>query len=369
MNTPEHPDLGVALEHSRSGLRDGHRRSLTRLLFLVTGLSLAVFGVLQVFNGFPRIALVEWAISGLLLAGVSRLRTTRRLQAWIYVYLTALFAFFLAIMLFPDASISAFAWVLMMPVLAYLLLGKREGLWLSLPFMLAGAVVYLIYLGRLGSAHALIDLLNMVLCGALMLVFMHHYEARREEAEHRLVAMAQTDNLTGLANRASFQSTLNRTIAECDRSGTGFALVMMDIDHFKLVNDTLGHEAGDHVLAQIGRCLSDRLRATDSVGRLGGEEFGLILRDVQPAVAFELTDELRQRIAGQDLRYGDVDIRVTASFGIAHWPEHGRDAATLFRVADRCLYAGKHEGRNQVRGLVAAAPDPVTPKAPAGEAG
>ena len=348
MKTPKHPDLGATLEQSRSGLRDSHRRSLTWLLFILTGSALAVFGVLQFFNGYPWVSLTELLASAILLIGAVRLKTTPHLQQWIYLYLVSMFSFFIIIMLLPEASIAAFVWVLMMPVMAYLLLGKNEGLILSMPFMVLGLVIYYFFLEEVGSAHGMIDLLNMLLCGALMQAFMHMYEARREEAERRLVEMAQTDALTGLANRANFQATLARTIAECDRSGDGFALVVMDIDHFKLVNDTLGHNAGDHVLHHIGKCLTERLRATDFVGRLGGEEFGLILRNVKPTDAFELMDQLRERIASRELRYGEAGIRVTASFGIAQWPEHGRSAETLFCVADRCLYSGKRAGRNRV---------------------
>lgn len=350
MKTSHHVDLGATLEQSRSGLRDNHRRSLMRLLFVATGSALVVFACLQILNGFLWLGLGELAASAVLFVGTRRLKTTRHLQACIYAYLLTLFSFFLVIIVLPNASVAAFVWVLMMPVLAYLLLGKREGLILSVPFMIAGGILYYLYLEDVATPHALIDLLNMVLCGALMLVFVHLYEVRREEAEQRLVDMAQTDALTGLANRSNFQGTLNRTIAECERSGTGFALVVMDIDHFKVVNDTLGHEAGDYVLKNISRCLTERLRGTDFVGRLGGEEFGLILRDVKPADAFELMDELRQRISGSELAYGEARIRVTASFGIAQWPDHGRQAESLMRVADRCLYSGKRAGRNRVAG-------------------
>ncbi len=348
MKTPNHMDLGATLEHSRSGLRDSHRRSLMRLLFAVTGTALVVFACLQILNGFGWVAAGELVASAVLFFGVWRLQVTDLLQQWIYGYLVLLFSFFLIIMVLPEASVSAFVWILMIPVLAYLLLGKREGMILSLPFMLTGIVIYYLHLGDVGSARVLIDLLNLVLCAVLMLTFMHVYEWRREESEQRLVDMAQTDALTGLANRSSFQSTLNRTIAECERSGTEFALVIMDIDHFKLVNDTLGHDAGDQVLQSIGKRLTERLRATDSVGRLGGEEFGLILRDVKSGVAFELIDELRQRIADRQLSYGEARIRVTASFGIAQWPEHGQSAEALFRMADRGLYTGKRAGRNCV---------------------
>ncbi len=348
METPNQTDLRATLAESRSGLRDSHRRSLMRLLFAVTGVALVVFACLQILNGFWWVGAGELAASALLFFGVWRLQVTPFLQQWIYAYLVLLFSFFLIIMVLPEASVSAFVWVLMIPVLAYLLLGKHEGLILSLPFMLVGAFIYYLHLGDVGSPKVLIDLLNLVLCAVLMLTFIHVYEQRREEAEQRLVQMAQTDALTGLANRSSFRATLNRTIAECERSSTEFALVIMDIDHFKVVNDTFGHDAGDRVLQSIGLRLTERLRATDSVGRLGGEEFGLILRDVKFGTAFELMDELRQRIADCQLSYGDARIRVTASFGIAQWPEHGRNAETVLRMADRGLYTGKRAGRNCV---------------------
>lgn len=348
MKTTHHPDLSASLEESRSGLRDSHRRSLIRMLFLVTGSALLVFACLQIFNGYPWLAAGEIAASVLLFLGVKQVGHTRRLQVWICGYLITLFLFFLLIMLVPDASVAAFLWVLLMPVLAYLLLGRKAGLRLSVPFMVAGCIAYYVYLGSISDARILIDLLNMVLAAALMLVFIHLYETRREEAEQRLVSMAQTDALTGLSNRSSFQSHLNRTVAECQRSGTGFALVIMDIDHFKLVNDTMGHGAGDEVLRHIGYQLTERLRSTDSVGRLGGEEFGLILRDVKPADAFDLIDELRHRIASSEVAYGSASIRVTASFGIAQWPEHGQEMETLFHAADRCLYSCKRAGRNTV---------------------
>ncbi|TGN39362.1 GGDEF domain-containing protein [Marinobacter confluentis] len=347
MTTPQETDLGLSLEQSRSGLRDGHRRSLMRTLFLVTGGALMVFGTLQFLNNHLLLASAEFLVSGLLFFGRYRIRRTPNLERWIYGYLISGFSFALLILIVPDASITAYVWILMIPVLSYLLLGKRAGFRLSAPFLLAGCVVYAVSTS-LGNVIAVIDLLNLVLCAVLMLAFVHIYETRREEAEMKLFTMAQSDFLTGLANRASFHSTLTRTVAECARSGSGFALVIMDLDHFKVVNDTMGHDAGDQTLTRIGTLLTERVRTTDSVARLGGEEFGLILRDLKFDDSYELVDELRERIARMEVPYGDATIRLTASFGIAHFPEHGRSAETLYRVADRCLYTGKQSGRNTV---------------------
>lgn len=348
MSTPQETDLDISLEQSRSGLRDSHRRSLMRTLFLVTGAALVVFGFLQILNHSFVLATGEFIASGLLFYGRSRIPTSPNLESWIYAYLISGFLFALLIIVVPDVSITAFVWILMIPVLSYLLLGKKAGFRLSVPFLIAGCLVYAYTQGAMSDVMATIDLLNLVLCAVLMLAFVHIYETRREEAEMKLFAMARSDSLTGLANRASFHSTLARTVAECARGGSEFALVIMDLDHFKLVNDTMGHDAGDLALSRVGKLLTERLRATDSVGRLGGEEFGLILRDVRPDDAFELMEELRERIATTALRYGDANIRLTASFGIAHFPDHGRSAEMLYRIADRCLYAGKQAGRNTV---------------------
>lgn len=345
---PKLTDLVATLELSRSGLRDSHRRSIMRLLFTISGVGLTVFGCLQILNGFWWVGAIDFLASAVLFFSIPRLRNTNRLQLWVYGYLITVFSYFLLIMLLPEASVTAFVWVLVMPALAHVLLGKRGALTLSVPFMVAGAVIYYSYLGGVSSPAVLIDFLNMAVCALLLLIFSYIYEMRREDAEKRLVDVAQTDAMTGLANRSCFQSALNRTIAECGRNGTGFAMVIMDVDHFKRVNDTLGHDAGDHALRHIGGCLTERLRATDSVGRLGGEEFGLILRDVKSSAAFELVDDLRQRIARSELAYGTATIRMTASFGIAQWPDHGRDAEELFRVADHRLYCSKRTGRNRI---------------------
>ncbi len=341
-------DFEPPLKNSRSGLRDGDRRSLMRLLFVVSGSAFFFFSVLQLINGNILLASIELVGSVLFFTGCICIEKTRHLQVLIYTYLIALFSFFIFVTLLPSASTTTFFWVLMMPVLAYLLLGKRSGLMITVPFMVMSCLSYLYYIGGIANSQAITDLANVTLCALLMLSFIHVYEIRREEAENTLVELAHTDALTGLENRSSFHGTLLRSVAECQRSSGQFALVIMDVDHFKQVNDTYGHEVGDRVLCHISEYLSERLRATDSTGRLGGEEFGLILRDVSAERAFQLTDELRQRIEASTVSHRNKIIQVTASFGVAQWPEDGLAPEELLRTADRRLYGGKRSGRNVV---------------------
>lgn len=333
---------------STSGLRDVHRRSLARLIFLATAGVLFTFGSVQLFNDNVILAIGEFTIATLLIAIALRMKNTPHLRRWIYVYLVATFSFLVYIILMPRASTTAFVWVFMMPVLSYLLAGRFAGFIIAAPFMLVGGVMFFMQLEALDNARVMVDFLNPLVCALMILLFMHFYELRRAEAEERLVLLAETDALTGLANRSHFRATLQRTVNECRRSRNSFALVLMDIDHFKRINDTLGHDAGDAVLRHIGLRLTERLRTTDAVGRLGGEEFGLILRDVSDKEAYGLVEELRCRIAAEKLTYGDDSVGVTASFGVAYWPDDADDPHALYCVADRRLYAGKTAGRNVV---------------------
>lgn len=347
MKSPENSVTDHSLSHSHAGLRDRQRRSLLRLLYGVSAAALVGFACLQFFNHNPWLATGELVAALLLIAGCVRLAQARNLTFWIYGLLIPLFAFFNVIILLPDASMTAFVWVLMMPVLAYLLLGLRSGLWLSAPFMLAGCASYGWFLGSVNSAGEGIDLLNMVLCAGLMLAFVHFYERRREEAERRVLALAQTDVVTGLANRDRFRDALVRTIAECQRSNSAYALVQVNLDTLRGIRNDFGREAADDVVQMVSRCLTERLRVTDEIGRLDDESFGLILRDVSPEAAQRLVGSLVARIAERELPTLDRSLGVTASYGIAHSSRDGHQVDVLLRTAERRCDSARLGGATQ----------------------
>ena len=160
---------------------------------------------------------------------------------------------------------------------------------------------------------------------------------------------ARTDALTGLWNRQHFGEELQRTLAEADRYGQPVSLVLVDIDHFKKVNDTWGHEAGDAVLRQVARILHDGVRSVDICVRYGGEEIAMLLAQTESERAVEVAERLRERIASQPIRHGGAEIPVTASFGVATYPETVKVRDQLFPSSDKALYIAKHAGRNCVR--------------------
>lgn len=341
----EHKDVGSG--HSE-GLLEAGKRALVRTILLATGLTLGGFAVLQALAGNFPFAIIEVLFTALLLVGALRVEQARSLDLWIYLYLIPTFSFILYIIVMPDASSAAFVWLYMIPLLAYLLLGKRRGFLLAAPFMFAGLLLYFADNRLALDTKGLIDLGNAALCGVLILVFVHMYDGLRMQAHQELERLAQTDSLTGVASRGSFQHALQRSIQEAERSNGHLVLALLDVDHFKQVNDRWGHDAGDMALQHICQILQQRLRVTDFLGRLGGEEFGLLLRHTDSAGAQPLVETLRNQIAEHPLEYDGQQIALSATFGLAAWPGDGRSAAELYRSADRRLYSGKQRGRNQL---------------------
>ncbi|MFI5310149.1 MAG: diguanylate cyclase [Gemmatimonadales bacterium] len=162
---------------------------------------------------------------------------------------------------------------------------------------------------------------------------------------------SRTDQLTGLWNRRHFDEELRRALDQTDRFGGTCTMVVIDLDHFKQVNDTHGHEAGDEVLKAVADVMSELVRTTDVCARIGGEEFCLILPQTLLAGAVELAERLRARIETSSVRWKGREVRVTASFGVATYDAGSGQPrrARLFEAADGAMYTAKREGRNCVR--------------------
>ncbi|HEX9108983.1 MAG TPA: GGDEF domain-containing protein [Longimicrobiales bacterium] len=161
-------------------------------------------------------------------------------------------------------------------------------------------------------------------------------------------AASRHDPLTGLANRRFFEERLAAEARRCDRYGRPLAVVMVDIDHFKRVNDTHGHDGGDAVLRALGDLLATSLRETDLPARLGGEEFVLLLPETPLDAAAETAERLRARVEALAIPWRGGTIPITASFGVSAAPECVPTSAALLESADAALYASKEAGRNRV---------------------
>ncbi|MCB1957546.1 MAG: diguanylate cyclase [Rhodocyclaceae bacterium] len=172
--------------------------------------------------------------------------------------------------------------------------------------------------------------------------------AEIEDLHERLQERAMRDALTGLYNRRYLDETLGRELARAKREGYPLCLALIDMDHFKQVNDTYGHMAGDEVLQHLGRLLRSNAREGDIPCRYGGEEFALVMAGMPLAAARERAEAWRSLFAASPVRHGQLSIAVTMSVGLAAYPDNANTAEELMQLADEALYRAKGEGRNRV---------------------
>lgn len=193
--------------------------------------------------------------------------------------------------------------------------------------------------------------------GELLQVGAHHilrftWQDQLDEAAHRtLMESAIRDGLTGACNRSYFLDQLRKEVSAALRHKHALSLALLDLDHFKRINDSHGHAAGDLVLRHFARAVGTLIRSEDTFGRIGGEEFALILRQCPEGEAVKVMDRIRAQVEQLDLMHGDTRVVVTASIGVASLdPDTVTSDVNLMEQADQAMYRAKHGGRNRVVG-------------------
>ncbi|VVP97685.1 putative diguanylate cyclase DgcC [Pseudomonas fluorescens] len=202
---------------------------------------------------------------------------------------------------------------------------------------------------------------QMLACLPILLIYpmaigLICYQVTVQLTQHKrtLARLSKTDSLTGLANHGAWKDLLVREFEHCSRTQQPNNLALIDVDHFKQINDRYGHLAGDNILRTLGATLASHLRKTDLVARYGGDEFCVMLPGTTPHEAHEILERLRQTVE----TYHDpelADMKLSLSIGIAPYGDHFADADRWLHAADMALYAAKNAGRNTIR--QASAPD------------
>lgn len=232
---------------------------------------------------------------------------------------------------------------------------SEQAPYLCLPLLAQGAVLGIIHLiiGGLAAnptrtqryrqlARTAVDSISLALANLRLRESLHEVSIR--------------DPLTGLYNRRFMEENLTREISRMARVDKSLAVAMLDLDYFKDLNDTCGHEAGDAILREVGRLMMGFRQGSDMTCRYGGEEFLLVLSDLTPQQAWTRLDAFRLSVCQISIHlYGQTLPHITVSIGLAVFPEHGRTGATLIKAADEALYRAKENGRNriEVAGLTA----------------
>ncbi len=187
---------------------------------------------------------------------------------------------------------------------------------------------------------------NMVLALIMLAMVLNVHSHGIQRAEHYLNTLAETDRLTGLPNRRGLLNLVEAIHTDAGSSKTTPAAIIIDVDHFKHINDQYGHSCGDSVLSTIAQRMQSQIRDQDALGRWGGEEFVLVLHEADLPLAFAVAERIRETVTGLAFESDDQPFHVTVTTGIALWTPEESFEACLER-ADRALYHGKESGRNR----------------------
>ncbi|MDO8925299.1 MAG: GGDEF domain-containing protein [Sideroxyarcus sp.] len=268
------------------------------------------------------------------------------LAAWFLVNVSALY--------FLTNNEFRAIWFFVLVLVAYTILGLSPGLLATILSLVTLAVANK-YLSAPFSSNAMITMLFSLCAGSAFLYsYTKRFAAYRQhlkEANKQLRDLASHDPLTGIRNARAFYEDSELVARQALRSEKKYSVLFMDIDHFKLINDRYGHEVGDIVLKEFASCLTRNIRETDLLGRIGGEEFLLLLPDTDMAGAKLLAEKLRQKIEELMPLIGETRIPITTSIGIAVSQTKQDSIARLKQEADQAMYQAKANGRNCVATL------------------
>lgn len=333
---------------SQKHLARPYRKAVLKALLGLTFVGGLLFFTLNINKQNYPLAFAELVMAMYALAVYRAVRNTQHLERWILAYTLPFFTTMMFSLVSPHATASVFAWVLSIPILAHLLMGRRLGLIISAFYMACAALIFYFKYRHSAEMMQPLPIANISVMSLTVLAFSHIYEITREQSETRLLKIAQTDSLTGLANRVRLNAVFEQERARCLRHGTPMSVLLLDLDHFKQVNDRFGHEAGDLALKQVSKILRQTLRATDVPTRLGGEEFVVLLTDTAADKALQVADKLRLAIEASPALFQDQPILLTVSGGIAQFGSDGHDLRSLISRADQSLYQAKDDGRNRI---------------------
>jgi diguanylate cyclase (GGDEF)-like protein len=324
------------------------RRSVLQLLLALSVVFSIFFSVLN-WNSNESVAIVEMTFSVYSLILLFFARVDKYQFKVSLFFLIPMYSTMLWIIESPKSSETVFVWILLIPVLSHLLLGRWFGLIISVIFMSLGFSLFTLRFYFNDTAFNFIETCNVIVAGSTALIFSHIYEVSRTRAHQKLLHLATTDSLTSLANRTRFLDVFERERNHAVRNNSDLSLLLLDIDHFKHVNDNHGHDVGDEVLKYVSAKIIHRLRKTDLACRLGGEEFGVLLPGASLDSAISIAETIRRNIADAPYARGETMISLSVSIGVAEHGLDGLDLESLYAVADSHLYRAKTSGRNRIR--------------------
>lgn len=334
-----HPDIGI----------DDPRYHQVSLMYSVLIIMLIYFGLIALLNVtvFDAADIALYDFLGFVLAGCVYLyvRHGGNFQVAGWAVTAALIFVLLAFIHLAEGRNYSLLWVTILPPIAFFLLGPKAGTWITaLVFAYSGWFLYQLLDQQVSANLSLGAFFNFVEVGTAQLFLFRYYERSRIEAYEQLRKTSITDPLTGLFNRLHLDNTLKNLLIRSQRSEHSLSVLLLDVDHFKRVNDEHGHLVGDDILVALSEVLQQTTRHIDLVGRWGGEEFLVICPDADATVAYQVAKRLLEQVRSQPLAHG---VSITVSIGIAT-STASSTAESMLQVADQHMYEAKAAGRNRI---------------------
>lgn len=324
-----------------------YRRTVLNVVLRVIIFSGSVFVINNWFKGLKVLALIELAVVLLSIGILCIHRKTPHLTFWASVFLFSVYAVILVGIYLVPFMAALYTWLFLIPVLSYLLLGIALGNVFTSVFVVAGVAI--LFNDQFSASPAMppISVANIGLCLSAIWALSYTYEYKRAAVVKRLQQMAAIDPLTGLNNRLLLESIFDMLCESLPEKRKSVSMLLIDLDHFKTVNDKYGHDVGDKVLINVSSLINDVRRRNDWAFRLGGEEFCMLIPDTSECQGIQIAERIRSAIE-KTIPIDGVAINITVTIGVSHWPADGKTLNQLYKVADNRLYEGKKNGRNKV---------------------
>ena len=323
-------------------------------IFIIVAFFSALFGLLSdlgINDIGPIHSKVDYIYSFLTIMLILFLRFSKKNYS-----LTAHSLLIISLMTFTSALVFVpqdefrMIWFYLLVFVAYIISGKMSGLLCTLASITIILSVNFFIDLQLSQVAINSGILGLIIGSFLSYIYtdkITNYENSLKQQNSSLSVLASTDYLTGIMNRRMFNEISEHYFKTAQKNGLTLTLLLLDLDHFKKVNDTYGHQAGDQLLKRFVATLERILNKSDIFARIGGEEFAILLSQVNSNDAYILAERIRNEIENDFITYEGQDIRVTISIGISDMRETDTVFENIFSRADMALYRAKHEGRNK----------------------
>ncbi len=324
-------------------------------ILVIVAVSSALFGILSdlgINDIGPVHSKVDYVYSFLTLSLLFYLRRSKNnYNTTANLLLLFSLATFMSALIYVPQDEFRLIWFYLLVLVAYMLNGTSGGLIYTAASIAVILGVNLFFELQLSQTAIMSAILGLLIGSALSRIYtdkITDYEKTLKEKNIALGILASTDDLTGIMNKRIFKKVSERYFETAKRDRISLTLLLLDLDHFKKVNDTFGHQVGDLLLKHFVEAIKPVLRKSDILARIGGEEFAVLLFKTDVQGAYTLAEKIRKAIEGLSIEHEGEVVQVTTSIGIAQKMEHDRSFDVVFSRADNALYKAKEQGRNQV---------------------